>query len=59
MTVRDPGQLHLLFAEFADPDVLAELTRSQCAPTRSGSLCSTRRRRDWQTIRFALRASAH
>src|SRR5687767_3501080 len=29
MTIRDPGQLHLLFAELADPDSIAELARAQ------------------------------
>ena len=29
MTVRDPGQLHLLFAELADPAAIAELARAQ------------------------------
>jgi PadR family transcriptional regulator, regulatory protein AphA len=29
MTIRDPGQLHLLFAELADPDAIAELARAQ------------------------------
>ena len=29
MTIRDPGQLHLLFAELADPAAIAELARAQ------------------------------
>ena len=29
MTIRDPGQLHLLFAELADPGAIAELARAQ------------------------------
>jgi PadR family transcriptional regulator AphA len=29
MTIRDPGQLHLLFAELADPAAVAELAREQ------------------------------
>jgi DNA-binding PadR family transcriptional regulator len=29
MTLRDPGQLRLLFAELADPDAIAELARAQ------------------------------
>jgi DNA-binding PadR family transcriptional regulator len=29
MTVRDPSLLHLLFAELADPDAIAELARAQ------------------------------
>jgi PadR family transcriptional regulator, regulatory protein AphA len=29
MTIRDPGQLHLLFAELADPESIAELARAQ------------------------------
>jgi PadR family transcriptional regulator AphA len=29
MTIRDPGQLRLLFAEFADPAAIAELAREQ------------------------------
>ena len=29
MTIRDPGQLHLLFAELADPQATAELARAQ------------------------------
>lgn len=29
MRVRDPGQLHLLFAELADPAAIAELARAQ------------------------------
>lgn len=29
MNIRDPGQLHLLFAELADPAAIAELARAQ------------------------------
>jgi PadR family transcriptional regulator, regulatory protein AphA len=29
MTIRDPGQLRLLFAEVSDPDAVAELARAQ------------------------------
>jgi DNA-binding PadR family transcriptional regulator len=29
MTIRDPGQLHLLFAELAEPEAVAELARTQ------------------------------
>jgi DNA-binding PadR family transcriptional regulator len=29
MTIRDPGQLHLLLAELADPAAIAELARAQ------------------------------
>ena len=29
MTIRDPSQLHLLFAELADPAAIAELARAQ------------------------------
>ena len=29
MTIRDPGQLRLLFAELADPEAIAELARAQ------------------------------
>ena len=29
MTIRDPGQLHLLFAELADPAAIADLARAQ------------------------------
>ena len=29
MTIRDPSQLHLLFAELADPAAIAELARTQ------------------------------
>jgi DNA-binding PadR family transcriptional regulator len=31
MTIRDAGQLHLLFAELADPAAIAELARAQIA----------------------------
>jgi DNA-binding PadR family transcriptional regulator len=31
MTIRDAGQLHLLFAELADPAAIAELARAQTA----------------------------
>ena len=42
MTVRDPGQLHLLFAELADPAAIAELARAQIAGLR-GPACRARR----------------
>jgi hypothetical protein len=29
MAIRDPGQLHLLFAELADPAAISELARAQ------------------------------
>jgi DNA-binding PadR family transcriptional regulator len=31
MTIRDPGQLHLLFAELTEPAAIAELARAQIA----------------------------
>ena len=37
MTIRDPSQLHLLFAELADPAAIAELARAQITSTRPGS----------------------
>ena len=53
MTIRDPGQLRLLFAELADPPAIAELARAQIRDyeTRLATLDATEARLAGDAIR--------
>ena len=56
MTIRDPGQLHLLFAELTDPAGIAELARAQIRVYEAASRRLTRRRRGLAATQSVRRA---